>query len=94
MSRRAVSAATTRPGAPPATASTVLSTSTWRISRDRGAPSATRIDVCAADAVPRASCRFARLAHAISSTRVGDAQAQIVLVILLQLGEAGAARRQ
>ncbi len=39
-----------------------------RTSRDRGAPSATRIDVCPAAAAPRASCRFARFAHAISST--------------------------
>ena len=68
-SRAAVCVATKRPAAPPIDSEHVLSISTWRIRRERGAPSATRMEVWPASAAPRASWRLARLAQAISSTR-------------------------
>ncbi len=61
--------ATMTPSAPPASASTALSVSSWRMTRQRPAPSALRTAISLARAVPRASSRFATLAHAINSTK-------------------------
>ena len=65
-SARVPAVATSRPPIPPASASRMPSVSDWRISRMAGAPSATRIAAWPRSA--RASSRFARFAHATSST--------------------------
>jgi hypothetical protein len=57
------------PRAPPTSASTTLSVSSCRTSRLRPAPSAERTTSSRWRAEPRASCRFATLAQAISSTK-------------------------
>ena len=56
--------------AAPAPTSNTLSTSSWRISRPRDAPSAERITTSRSRAHPRASCALMRFVHAMSSTNV------------------------
>ena len=53
---------------PPAAPSTTLSVSIWRTSRRRGAPSAERTAISDSRDAARASSRFARFVHVISST--------------------------
>ena len=64
-----VQVARTIPRRPPPSASTRLSTRSWRTTRNRLAPSATRIATSRWRLAPRARIRLATLAHAISSTR-------------------------
>ena len=52
----------------PSTASTKLSTRSWRTMRARPAPSPRRIEISRSRAEARATSRLARLAHAIRST--------------------------
>ena len=56
------------PSAPPRNAISKLSVSIWRANRDLRAPRAMRTAISLCRAVPRASIRFAMLAHAMSST--------------------------
>ena len=71
----------------------MLSVSDWRIKRFLEAPRASRTDVCARRAVPRAISRLAIFAHAISNTRQHDEQdAQAVFVVLFHRPHAGASR--
>ena len=56
------------PAAPPARARITLSTSAWRMSRQRGAPSAARTANSRSRDAARASIRLATLAQAMSST--------------------------
>ena len=57
------------PKTPPMHASNVLSTSSWRTTRARLAPSAIRTATSRARCADRASCRLATLAQAISRTK-------------------------
>jgi hypothetical protein len=57
------------PRAPPATASSMLSVSNWRISLDRPAPSDSRTAISLRRDVARANNRLATLAQEIKSTR-------------------------
>jgi len=68
-SSRGAAAATARPPALPAVASTNASASNSPARRAGPAPSAVRIASSARRASPRASSRFATFAHAITSTR-------------------------
>ena len=68
--------ASAMPSAPPPSASTALSVRHWRTSRQRPAPSATRMASSRSRETARASIRLATLAHAISSTRRDGAQQQ------------------
>ena len=61
--------ASSAPHAAPIAAISRLSASSWRTMRPRDAPIARRTAISRSRAVARASIRFARLAHAISSTR-------------------------
>ena len=63
----AAAGAAIRPSAPPAAASRALSVRSWRISRDRLAPSDSRTPISRRRADARASRRFATLAVAISN---------------------------
>ncbi len=58
----------TRPRAPPASASSTLSKSVWRTMRARPAPSASRRLTSFCRAAARATRRLATFAHAMSST--------------------------
>jgi hypothetical protein len=60
--------AITSPIAPPATASSRLSASSCRTTRQRPAPSAARIEISRDRPTARESIRFATFAHAIIST--------------------------
>ena len=60
--------ARTTPSAPPSTASSTLSTTSWRTSRQRRAPSAARITISRCRAAARASSRLAKFVQAINST--------------------------
>lgn len=53
------------PSAPPISASNILSVNSWRINRERAAPSATRTENSRRRAAERASNRFAMLRQAI-----------------------------
>ena len=66
---RMVPAARARPSTPPASASRLPSTSIWRKSRARSAPSAERNAISRERRTSRASVRFAMLAQAMSSTK-------------------------
>ena len=68
VSSESVELATSRPAAPPASDSKVLSVRSWRISCPRPAPSAARTASSRSRRSRRASERFATLAHAMSST--------------------------
>ena len=57
-----------RPSTPPATASSVLSVSNCRTTRERCAPSAARVAISRRRRCPRASSSVATLAHPINST--------------------------
>ena len=68
-SRSRPAAASAKPRAPPKSASSVLSVSSWRTSRPRPAPSAARIASSRLRRSMRDSIRLATLAQAISSTQ-------------------------
>ena len=65
---RRISHVTTSAPAPAARPSSVLSVSSWRITRKRLAPSDSRVTISVWRARARASCRLATLAHATTST--------------------------
>ena len=67
-SARTPHTASPSPSAPPASASSTLSVSSWRTSRRREAPSAARIATSRSRVATRASIRLATLAQAISRT--------------------------
>ncbi len=68
ISTRLSAAASPAPSAAPRRASSMLSDSSCRITRDRDAPIACRTAISRSRVLARASRRFARLAHAISKT--------------------------
>ena len=66
---RVSATATNTPITPPMAESTRLSTSSWRTSRPRVAPSDSRTAISRCRMNPRAMSRLATLAQAMSSTR-------------------------